>query len=69
MTEATGGPVTHPHVGTRYEPTGNDSVDNVVESLELLDEAPVCEHVAVFETAHERLRAALADAADAETPS
>jgi hypothetical protein len=39
--------------------TGNESVDRVLESLEGLDDAPVDEHVAVFERAHEHLRAAL----------
>jgi len=34
----------------------------VLGTLSGLDEVPVYEHVAVFESAHERLRAALADA-------
>jgi len=44
-----------------HEPTGNASVDEVIESLEQLEGAPVSEHVAVFEQAHEKLRGALAD--------
>ena len=41
------------------EPTGNPAVDDVLELLGDLDELPVDEHVAVFETAHEKLRGAL----------
>ena len=44
------------------DPTGHTDVDAVVASLEELDGRPVGEHVAVFESAHDRLRAALADA-------
>ena len=36
---------------TLQEPTGHDTVDAVVASLASLDEAPVGEHVAVFERA------------------
>jgi len=39
--------------------TGNEAVDRVLASLDGLDDAPVEEHVAVFERAHEQLRAAL----------
>jgi hypothetical protein len=46
------------------EQTGNPAVDAVLESLERLDDTPVSEHVAVFESAHERLRGALADAGE-----
>lgn len=42
--------------------TGNATVDAVVESLDGLDGAPVSDHVTVFESAHEKLRGALADA-------
>lgn len=42
--------------------TGHPDVDAVVESLGGLDGLPVTEHVAVFESAHDQLRAALADA-------
>jgi len=44
------------------EPTGNATVDEVLGSLEKLDGAPVSDHVTVFESAHEKLRGALADA-------
>jgi hypothetical protein len=44
------------------ESTGHDDVDRVVASLDGLDERPVSEHVAVFESAHDTLRNALADA-------
>lgn len=45
--------------------TGNEAVDEVLETLESLDDAPVDEHVAVFERAHEQLRAALESPRDA----
>jgi hypothetical protein len=51
-----------------FEPTGNPVVDSVLESLERLDDAPVSEHVTVFESAHERLRGALADAGKEQEP-
>jgi hypothetical protein len=44
------------------EPTGHPAVDGVLESLEGLDDIPVAEQVPVFESAHETLRSALADA-------
>jgi len=46
-------------------PSGNPVVDAVLASLGGLEERPVVEHVAVFETAHEQLRAALDDAGSA----
>lgn len=55
--------------GHGFEPTGNPVVDGVLESLERLDGAPVSEHVAAFESAHEKLRAALADAGNDDRPS
>ena len=52
------------------ERTGHDDVDRVVASLDGLDERPVSEHVAVFESAHDTLRNELADAGnDSWTPS
>jgi hypothetical protein len=39
--------------------TGDSRVDAVLDSLHVLDERPVGEHAAVFERAHENLRAAL----------
>ena len=41
------------------ERTGVEEVDDVLTSLEGLDDSPVEEHPAVFERAHERLRQAL----------
>ena len=50
--------------------TGNVTVDAVLASMEGLDDAPVNEHVAVFEHAHEQLRAALDGAGEAaEAPA
>ena len=48
----------------RHVETGLASVDAVLSSLVGLEQRPVDEHVAVFETAHEQLRAALSDAGD-----
>lgn len=39
--------------------TGDPAVDDVLDSLDGLDDADVSAHVAVFERAHEHLRAAL----------
>lgn len=39
--------------------TGNEAVDGVLETLEHVSELPLGEQVAVFERAHEQLRAAL----------
>lgn len=39
--------------------TGDEEVDAVVDSVADLDRTPVEEHVAVFESAHDRLRRAL----------
>lgn len=44
--------------------TGHAGVDAVVASLDALDDAPVADHVAVFEQAHDSLRRALSDAGD-----
>ena len=46
------------------QPTGHPVVDDVVASLAGLEDRPVSEHVGVFESAHDRLRGALADAGD-----
>ena len=45
-------------------PTGHAGVDEVLASVADLDGQPVSEHVAVFESAHDRLREALAHAGD-----
>ena len=42
--------------------TGHPEVDQVLASLAELEDRPVSEHVAVFESAHDRLRGALSDA-------
>jgi hypothetical protein len=49
------------------EATGHAAVDEVLASLSLLDGRPAADHVSVFESAHDRLRAALADAGDGAT--
>lgn len=51
------------------DPTSNPTVDEVLVTLDDLAEAPVSEHVAIFEDAHEKLRAALADAGTDVRPS
>ncbi|HEU4515313.1 MAG TPA: hypothetical protein VFR87_19550 [Nocardioidaceae bacterium] len=53
--------------GPQEEPaqmTGHPAVDEVLQSMQGLQERPVEEHVAIFEAAHEKLRAALANAGD-----
>jgi hypothetical protein len=40
-------------------PTGVEEVDDVLASLQALDDSPVEQHPAVFEQAHDRLRQAL----------
>ena len=50
----------HPETtGTEPVRTGVAEVDEVLETLDALAETEVAEHPAVFEAAHERLRAAL----------
>ena len=46
------------------EVTGHPAVDAVIESLGQLDDLPVAEHVAAFESAHTRLRGALGRGGD-----
>jgi hypothetical protein len=46
--------------------TGSDRVDEVIRAVEELDERPVEEHVAVFESAQARLRRALDEPDDAD---
>jgi len=48
--------------------TGHPAVDEVLAGLDDLDSRPVNEHVAVFESAHDRLREALAGGAGATAP-
>jgi hypothetical protein len=42
--------------------TGHAGVDAVIDDVRRLDGLPLEQHVAVFESAHQRLRAALGDA-------
>lgn len=42
-----------------YEPTGVEAVDRVLEDVASVMDAPVGDHVAVFERAHDQLRRAL----------
>ncbi|NYE38188.1 nitrogenase molybdenum-iron protein alpha/beta subunit [Nocardioides cavernae] len=42
-----------------YEPTGIEAVDRVLAEVTAVVDAPVGEHVQVFERAHEQLRRAL----------
>jgi hypothetical protein len=44
--------------------TGHPAVDEVMRAVEQLDERPVEEHVALFETAQAHLRRALDDPGD-----
>lgn len=48
--------------------TDNAEVDAVLRSLEGLEHRPLAEQVAVFEAAHEALRAALSDAGRQPAP-
>ena len=51
----------HDHVPEEADPvrTGVPEVDEVLESVEGLDDRPLEEHVGAFEEAHTRLRRAL----------
>lgn len=42
-----------------YEPTGVESVDRVLAEVAAVVDAPVGEHVQVYERAHDQLRRAL----------
>lgn len=42
-----------------YEPTGVESVDRVLAEVAAVADAPIDEHVQVYERAHEQLRRAL----------
>lgn len=50
---------------TAVQATGNEKVDAVLGSMKSLEGRPVEEHVAIFESAHESLREALAGAGEA----
>lgn len=65
MTEHDGDQVEHPAIEhPAVEHTGHPVVDRVLDSLEDLAGTPVADHVAVFESAHDQLRGALANAGD-----
>jgi len=49
-------------------PSGHPAVDAALAELDTLDQRPVHEHAAVFEAAHERLRAALDTATGTPLP-
>lgn len=51
------------------ELTGHPVVDEVLETMRGLQDRPVEEHVAIFEAAHEKLRATLTDAGDRTNPA
>lgn len=57
-----------PGSGAPAPRTGNPVVDRVLRSLDDLSHRPVGEHAAVFEAAHEALRAALDETGD-DTPA
>jgi hypothetical protein len=57
----------HPTGHPTVHPTGHAGVDEVLASLADLETRPAAEHVAVFENAQERLRAALSEAGDDQT--
>lgn len=60
----TTGPITTEPVTTEPITTGHPAVDEVLRSLDGLESAPVDDHVAVFESAHEQLRRTLNDTGD-----
>jgi hypothetical protein len=64
LAEGVHAPVEAGESSSPVQRTGNDAVDGVLDSLDALVDTPVAEHVAVFEAAHDQLRAALADAGD-----
>lgn len=51
------------------EPAGHPAVDEVIASLGALDGLLVDQHVAVFESAHDRLRAVLASGGAPTAPT
>jgi hypothetical protein len=57
--EETRGSVENVTSAPAYEPTGVEAVDRVLAEVAGVAEAPVGDHVAVFERAHDQLRRAL----------
>ena len=68
-TPETAPPGAHDETGEPVGSTGHPVVDEVLEAMQGLRDRPVEEHVAIFEAAHEKLRAALTDAGDRGTPA
>jgi hypothetical protein len=54
-----GEPVAESRPPIDYEPTGVESVDQVLADVATIADRPVGQHVEVFERAHEQLRRAL----------
>ena len=52
-------PVATAHPTAAVETTGDESVDRVLAEVAAVADAPVADHVQVFERAHEQLRRAL----------
>ncbi len=73
MTEAPDLPTPDEPPATPPEPervrTGVARVDEVIAAVEELEERPLEEHVAVFETAHGELRRALDDVESSDEPA
>lgn len=62
-------PASTPGAEGSTELTGHPVVDEVLEIMRGLQDRPVDEHVAIFEAAHEKLRATLTDAGDRTNPA
>jgi hypothetical protein len=54
-------PAGSPEPAQESTSTGHHLVDEVLDSLAVLPDLPVAEHVAVLDRAHDRLRDALSD--------
>lgn len=50
-----------PALAPQGETTGDDAVDEAMTRLDLLDGAPLAEHVAIFDAVHAALQDRLAD--------
>ncbi|HEU4568613.1 MAG TPA: hypothetical protein VFR99_11305 [Marmoricola sp.] len=59
MTEEQPQPEPNRDEGDQPATTGHPAVDEVLRSMDRLEDRPVGEHVAAFEEAHEKLRRAL----------
>jgi hypothetical protein len=65
--EQTGDQEPEPDIPERVR-TGSSRVDEVIRAVEELEERPIEEHVAVFESAQVQLRRALDDPGDPDDP-